>query len=72
MQGGFALCNVSLYSAKFLVLPMSFRMFSRTPIDRAFTAVHVLLRRAMGAVPRAEMMDVSVEKLFKSRHFCDY
>jgi hypothetical protein len=63
------LCNVSRYSAKFLVLPMSFRMLSSTPIERAFTALHVRLRRWMGAVPRAEMIDVSVEKLFKTRHF---
>ena len=28
MQGGFALCKVSLYSAKFLVLPISLRMLS--------------------------------------------
>ena len=24
----------------------------------------------MGAVPRAEIMDVRVEKLFNERHFC--
>lgn len=29
----------------------------------------VLLRRAIGAVPNAEMMAVIVEKLFNCRHF---
>jgi hypothetical protein len=69
MHGGLALCSVSRYSAKFLVLPMSFRMFSSTPIERAFTALHVLLSRWIGAVPSAEMIDVSVEKLLRTRHF---
>lgn len=34
IHGGLALCSESRYSAKFLVLPMSFRMLSKTPIDR--------------------------------------
>jgi hypothetical protein len=38
-------------------------------MERAFTALHVLFRRWMGAVPKAEMIDVSVEKLFSWRHF---
>lgn len=70
MHGGLALCKVSLYSAKFFVLPMSLRMFSRVVIVLALTAPHVLLRRWIGAVPSAEMIDVSVEKLFSVRHFC--
>lgn len=44
-------------------------MFSRVPIDLAFTALHVLLSRWIGAVPRAEMIEVRVEKLFSKRHF---
>jgi hypothetical protein len=63
------LCNVSLYSAKFFVLDMSLRMLSSVAIDRALTALHVLLSRWMGAVPKAEMIEVRVEKLFKRRHF---
>jgi hypothetical protein len=60
---------VSRYSAKFLVLPMSLRMLSKVAIDRWLTALHVRFKRWMGAVPRAEMMEVSVEKLFNWRHF---
>lgn len=69
IQGGFALCRVSRYSAKFFVLPMSLRMLSNVAIERWLTALQVLFRRWIGAVPRAEMMDVSVEKLFNCRHF---
>jgi hypothetical protein len=69
MHGGFARCRVSRYSAKFLVLPMSLRIDSNTPIERWFTALHVRFRRWIGAVPNAEMIDVSVEKLFNWRHF---
>ena len=45
IQGGFALWSVSRYSAKFLVLPISLRMLSRTVIDRALTALHVRFNR---------------------------
>ena len=45
IQGGFALWSVSRYSAKFLVLPISLRMLSKTAIDRAFTALHVRFKR---------------------------
>jgi hypothetical protein len=69
MHGGFARCRVSRYSAKFLVLPISLRIDSNTPMERWFTALHVLFRRWIGAVPNAEMIDVSVEKLFNWRHF---
>jgi hypothetical protein len=44
-------------------------MLSRVAIDRAFTEVHVRFKRWIGAVLRAEMMEVRVEKLFKLRHF---
>lgn len=69
MHGGSALCSVSLYSAKFLVLPISLRMFSSVVIVRALTAPHVRLSRDMGAVPRADMIEVRVEKLLSDRHF---
>ena len=45
-------------------------MLSSTPIDRWFTALQVLFKRWIGAVPKAEMIDVNVEKLFSDRHFC--
>lgn len=48
---------------------MSLRMLSNTPMERWFTALHVLFRRWIGAVPNAEMIDVNVEKLFNWRHF---
>jgi hypothetical protein len=48
---------------------MSLRMLSKVAIDRWLTALHVRFKRWMGAVPRAEMMEVSVEKLFNWRHF---
>ncbi len=69
IHGGFAQCNVSRYSPKFLVLPMSLLIDSRTVRVRAFTWVHVRLNLCMGAVPSAEMIEVSVEKLFIDRHF---
>ena len=69
MQGGLATCNASRYSPKFLVLAISFLMLSRMAWVFCGTMSHVLLRRAIGAVPNAEMMDVSVEKLFRVRHF---
>ena len=70
MQGGLARCSVSRYSAKFFVLPMSLRIVSRTLDVRAFTCAQVRLRRSIGAVPNADMMDVNVEKLLRARHFC--
>lgn len=70
MQGGFAACRASRYSPKFLVLAINVLMFSRVPCTRAGTWSQVLLSRAMGAVPSADMMDVKVEKLFNDRHFC--
>ncbi len=62
-------CRASLYSAKFLVLAISLRIVSRVVSVRCGTWSHVLLRRVIGAVPRAEIIDVSVEKLFRPRHF---
>jgi hypothetical protein len=44
-------------------------MLSKTAIDRAFTALHVRFKRWIGAVPNAEIIDVSVEKLLSVRHF---
>lgn len=49
---------------------MSLRMLSNVAIERWLTALQVLFRRWIGAVPRAEMMEVRVEKLFNCRHFC--
>jgi hypothetical protein len=49
---------------------MSLRMLSNVAIERWLTALHVLFKRWIGAVPRAEMMEVRVEKLFNWRHFC--
>lgn len=72
MHGGFAMCKLSLYSAKFFVLSMSFRIDSRVAWVFWWTWSQVLFRRAIGAVPRAEMMDVMVEKLFSWRHFCTW
>ncbi len=37
---------------------------------RALTCAQVRLSRPIGAVLRAEMMEVNVEKLFIARHFC--
>lgn len=48
---------------------MSFRMLSKTPMERWLTALHVLFSRWIGAVPKADMIEVSVEKLFSWRHF---
>ena len=64
------MCRVSRYSPKFLVLPISRRNCSSTVRVRALTWAQVRCRRCMGAVPRAEMIDVKVEKLFMDRHFC--
>ena len=69
MQGGLASCRVSRYSPKFFVLPMRRRRDSRMPIVRVLTWAQVRCSRWIGAVPRAEMMDVRVEKLFMPRHF---
>lgn len=69
MQGGFEACRVSLYSPKFFVLAMSFLMTSSVVLVRAGTWSQVRFRRAIGAVPRADIIDVSVEKLFSVRHF---
>jgi hypothetical protein len=44
-----------------LVLPMSRRIDSSTVIVLAGTWSHVRFRRWIGAVPSAEMMEVSVE-----------
>jgi hypothetical protein len=48
---------------------MSFRMLSKVAMERWLTALQVLFKRWMGAVPNAEMIEVSVEKLFSCRHF---
>lgn len=69
MHGGFARCNVSRYSVKFLVLPISVRICSSDTIVFWLTWDQVLPSLWMGAVPSAEMMDVSVEKLLSPRHF---
>jgi hypothetical protein len=61
IHGGFARCRLSRYSPKFLVLPISLRICSSTVMVRAGIWSHVRFRRWMGAVPRAEMMDVRVE-----------
>jgi hypothetical protein len=71
MQGGFASLNVSRYSPKFLVLIISFLIWSRMTIVLLLTWLQVLLRRWIGAVPRAEMIEVRVEKLLSERHFCN-
>lgn len=70
MQGGLAAWSCSRYSPKFLVLAINFRIVSRTADVRAGTWSHVRFSRAMGAVPRAEIMDVNVEKLLSVLHFC--
>lgn len=70
MQGGLALCSASLYSIKFFVLPMSLRITSNVLCVFWLTCAHVRERRWMGAVSRAQTIDVSVEKLFSCRHFC--
>ena len=69
MQGGLAEWSLSRYSPKFLVLAISLRNSSRTVVVRELTCDHVRESRCMGAVPRAEMMEVRVEKLFIARHF---
>jgi hypothetical protein len=51
------------------VLPINVLMLSSVDDVLAGTWSHVLFRRAMGAVARAEMMEVNEEKLFKARHF---
>ena len=69
MQGGLAECSFSRYSQKFLVLAINLRSSSRTVVVRELTCDHVRDNLWMGAVPRAEMIDVRVEKLFMPRHF---
>jgi hypothetical protein len=49
------------------VLAITLRIDSNVACVRCGTWSHVRLRRAMGAVPNAEIIDVSVEKLFKTR-----
>lgn len=46
---------------------MTLRIDSNVACVRWGTWSHVRLRRAMGAVPNAEIIDVSVEKLFRTR-----
>lgn len=69
MQGGFPRCSASLYSPKFFVLDINFLICSKTVIVRALTCAQVRVRRPIGAVLSAEMIDVRVEKLFIARHF---
>jgi hypothetical protein len=69
MHGGLARCKLSLYSPKFFVLPMRRRIDSNTARVLAGTWSHVRFSRCMGAVPKAEIIDVSVEKLLRERHF---
>ena len=69
IHGGITLWRVSRYSPKFFVLPIRRRMASRTLPVRAGVCSHVRLRRWIGAVLNAEMMEVSVEKLLRFRHF---
>ncbi len=70
MQGGFAWRSLSRYSPKFLVLAISCRIAFRDVMVFGLTWTHVRLSRCIGAVPRAETMEVRVEKLFMFRHFC--
>lgn len=51
---------------------MTRRIDSKTVCVRCGTWSQVRFRREIGAVPRAEMIDVSVEKLFMLRHFYAY
>ena len=44
-------------------------MFSRIAVVRAGTLSQVRFRRCIGAAPKAEIIDVKVEKLFSCRHF---
>ena len=69
MHGGCALCKVSRYSAKFLLL--SIRVLSTSRVDwvRALSCCHVRLSRPIGAEPSADTIEVNVEKLFILRHF---
>lgn len=69
MHGGFARWRDSRYSPKFFVLAISLRMTSKVAEVFWLTWAQVRPSRWMGAVPRAEMMDVKVEKLFICRHF---
>jgi len=69
IQGGLAKCSASLYSPKFLVLCISFLICSKTVCVRALTWAQVLANRPIGAVERAEIIEVRVEKLFMARHF---
>lgn len=48
---------------------MSLRIVSSTTLVRWGIWSQVRFRRAMGAVPKAEMIDVNVEKLLRLRHF---
>lgn len=70
MHGGGAALRASRYLLKFLVLAINARILSSTSLCFVGTPPHVRLRRRIGAVPSAEMIAVSEEKLFKNRHFC--
>ena len=69
MQGGLAAWRASRYSLKFFVPAMSVLIVTKVAFIRAGTWSQVRFKRAMGAVPSAEMIDVRVEKLFSPRHF---
>lgn len=49
------------------MLAITRRIDSNVACVRWGTWSHVRLRRAMGAVPNAEIIDVNVEKLFRER-----
>jgi hypothetical protein len=70
IQGGFAAWSFSRYWPKFFVLAINCRIDSRVALVLGLTCAHVRLSLRIGAVPRADTMDVRVEKLFIMRHFC--
>ena len=69
MQGGLAECKASRYSRKFLFELINVRNFSKASFTFALTWFQVRASRVTGAVAKAEMIEVRVEKFEMERHF---
>lgn len=69
MQGGVAVASVSRYCEKFFAVEINCLIDSSIACVFGLTPCHVRPRRRIGAVPNAEMIAVTAEKLFSARHF---
>ena len=61
IHGGLDSSSASRYRRNFLVLSIRSRILSSIFIMRLLTASHVLFKREMGDVPRAQIIENSVE-----------